>query len=242
MTKNSPDPDFSDSLVYTIIPCDAVSTDTLIACANLFSEHYGVWATSHPRGGERVKMNHKRLQTQCLFDDSCGVVTASYQEKAVAHAFFRRFTTIEYGRICWVTQLVVNSDYRRRHVATTLIELACVRCEGCCLASSHPAAALAVERALGRAVSPKLCQVAASILVPAANIPYVDASMLDCSEDHSYAHTAYFVDHTEVNALVEAKIAAATWHLGRLGEGDEFFVFVPKKTSSPSTGTPEVPK
>jgi len=72
------------------------------------------------------------------------LVTCYEGDLLVGHAFA---TTWDYegGTVCWVTQLVVSSDHRRRGIATVLLGfLKTPNITAFGLVSSHPAACLAL--------------------------------------------------------------------------------------------------
>ena len=217
------------SLSFVMKPCSSIDDATLEGCAALFSQHY----TAEPaaRRGQRVKMSAARLKQQCLFDDHCGVSLAIDEGKSIGHCFFRCFSMTGLGDVCWVTQLVVHSDYRRQHIATRLIRQSLpIDCVGACLASSHPAAVKALEHATQAdcLIGDDLLSIGRAV-IEAACIPYVRPEMLalgPASSGNHHLRTGFPVDHVEVNQIVEAELAEGRWRLGGLAESDEFFALV----------------
>ena len=70
-------------------------------------------------------------------------------ETLAGNAFACRWTVGEM-RICWITQLVIHSEYRERGLTSTLLN--CLRRDEDTvygIMSSHPAAIVAVAKALG---------------------------------------------------------------------------------------------
>jgi hypothetical protein len=72
------------AISYHHLPASCITAHQLKECADLFSDHYGVWAASQIR----VKMSPQRLQDQLLFDSSkCSMLQARAQKMLVGHAF-----------------------------------------------------------------------------------------------------------------------------------------------------------
>jgi len=90
------------------------------------------------------------------------------------------------------------------------------------LVTSHPFAIKAMETASKRQCDPTLIAAHATSLVKTARVPYASASSIRCTSTQSLIDTRFYVDHSEVNAIVAE---LPNWRLGNLGEGDEFFAF-----------------
>jgi len=89
--------------------------------------------------------------------------------------------------------------------------------------SSHPHAVRALERAKSKSCDPKEISKHAESLITASGITYVQGCPLVLSADCSVINTHFFVDHTEVNELLNKE---SDWKLGPLNDGEEFFAFV----------------
>ena len=95
-------------------------------------------------------MGPSTLRRECLpleGRSSSSFVTVTVNDVPAGHAFSCRW---KYGQrqVCWVTQLVVHRDYRRRRLATGL--LSTLRCDGddiFGIMSSHPGACIAAAKA-----------------------------------------------------------------------------------------------
>ncbi|KPM38579.1 hypothetical protein AK830_g7984 [Neonectria ditissima] len=133
-----------------------ITEQMLVVAARFFSDHYGIWGQPHSNvqfagtPGNRVKMSVNVLRQQILPEES----RSSYARVTVdgilaGHAFACRW---KYGhrQICWITQLVVHSSYRERHLATQLL-LTLLNKEDDIfgIMSSHPAACKTLSRAFG---------------------------------------------------------------------------------------------
>ena len=164
---------------YSLTCAANVSDETLENCARLFSEHYGVWGKRSPYHGRRVRMTRKRLVEEYLFSEDCFVVTAHMDGELIGHILARRFPyerihgqsrffsgmypdnandidRFILGTVVWITQLVVNSEFRGRRVATKLMQMAFnpESDVACGMVTSHPHAVRALERAFSMKVDP----------------------------------------------------------------------------------------
>jgi len=138
-------------------------TDTMLAeAATFFSENYGVWGPqAAPKlgliAGRRVKMSKKTLRTQCIPTNSKNVYVRAMLEggELVGNVDATRWTH-EAENFCWIAQLVVATNFRRRTIATRLLrellrsERGVVECTFGVL-SSQPATIMACLRAFGGA-------------------------------------------------------------------------------------------
>ena len=140
-------------------------TDTMLEdAAKLFSDHYGTWGEkaasamgpfakagktsvnimaracpSKSSSGNRVKLNAKRLRKEYLSGEAEYVYTRAIVDGVLAgNAFGCRYTAHD-KNVCWVTQLVVHSKYRRRRLATSLLQELRKDTDNIWLMSSQPA-------------------------------------------------------------------------------------------------------
>ncbi|KAL7277069.1 hypothetical protein ACG7TL_008914 [Trametes sanguinea] len=219
-----------------------IDEEQLKACALLFSRNYGVWAADAPsplKPGARVRMSAAKLRQECMPDlgNSC-ISLCFLQGELVGHACATKWLYKE-GYVGWITQLVVDARYRRRHIATEMIRMLRrhawfkdVTVMG--IASSHPAACNA------------LCNLFDSNTrdVDLAFMKEHAAAVLECSTPRflrnapvrgaflgipggSYsADTSFFVDHAEPIEILQSYIAEEKWPFGELLDGHEFLVLL----------------
>ena len=213
-------------LIYSVIPAGAITDEQLKACSQLFSKEYGVWgANSKAAPGSRVRLSPARLREQCVFNGTCSVVIAKLGDELVGHAFTTKFWyAAGESYVSWITQLVVSSDHRSRGVASSLCRHAWdINADFACgLVTSHPHAVRALERATRRVCDTEAIMAHGDGLAAASGIPYLKDLKVSVG---CKINTSFFVDHTEVNILIEEKIRAGQWDLGRLQDGEEFFAF-----------------
>ena len=148
-------------------------TDVMLEeAARLFNENYGIWAkdptnsrsTTKPgksqatililfsdvRIGTRVRLSKNPLRAQYLSDNvTCSYVRVTIEDRLAGNAFACRWRYNE-RIVCWVTQLVVHSDFRERGLAASLLNQLRQDDDNIYgLMSSHPAACLAAAKAFG---------------------------------------------------------------------------------------------
>ena len=97
-------------------------------------------------------MNKRRLQAECLPAAAAenSYTRATIDGQLVGNALACRW---KHGDkvVCWVTQLVVHRDYRRRGLALKLLRELMQKDDNIYgITSSHPAACIAAARAFGR--------------------------------------------------------------------------------------------
>lgn len=159
---------------------------TLKECSELFSNHYGMW-----KNGSRIKLSVRKLQQEFLFNDkTCKLYTAHVGDNLIGQAFACHFNTC-YGRIDWITQLVVHSDYRKQGIGKKLCKLAfdIDTAFACCVVSANIATVRLLECATGRKVDRERSVEYFSEIANASGIPYMENAKLNdefCQVDTSF--------------------------------------------------------
>lgn len=253
-----------------------LTDDMLEEAAQLFNENYGIWGEdpTNPRPtpkpgksgrnvlilftdiriGSRVRLSKHRLRAQYLPDNAtCSYVRVTVEDRLVGNAFACRWSYKD-KTVCWVTQLVVHSDFRERGLAVGLLNLLRQDDDAIYgLMSSHPAACLAAAKAFGSKGHTTLpyCDFNTDILIGGINtvavgfirdnaeaiikvspISYIkDAELCgslfdleDTSGVISSVYTNFFVDHTEPLEALAWVREGLDWPLGELLDGHEFLL------------------
>ena len=222
------------TIEFSVRGAGLVSPAQLDSCARLFSAHYGVWGEGAPpscQQGSRVRLSPSRLREQSLFDDSCCLALATLADgRVVGHAFATRFRYTNVGWFIWITQLVVDSSYRRRGVATKLCQIAwdVNAVAGCGIVTSHPHAIRALEKATRSHCEPGRADLARALL-SASGIPYLQGRDI-ISGPHPHTDmctvdTGFFVDHADINQHIIPS-QPARLGLRHLDDGQEFVAFI----------------
>lgn len=202
-----------------------------------------------------MKLSKDRLRAQCLPKDaSSSYVRVTVDGHLAGNAFACRWKYNDKS-VCWVTQLVVDRDYRQRGLATGLLnELRRDDDDIYGLVSSHAAACMAAAKAFGgkrtlrihiensilkmidtmKPVKLDFIRDHAEGIMTASPISYVKNAKLqgrlfkpnDASGIISCVDTRFFVDHTEpLEALAWAR-ENRDWPLGELADGHEFLLIL----------------
>ncbi|KAJ8116752.1 hypothetical protein OPT61_g1884 [Boeremia exigua] len=224
-------------------------TDAMLAdTAALFSSAYGIWGPlasqkmgNFAKAGNRIKMSVPRLCEQSLSPSTDSeLLLGLYDNKIAGYAFATRW---QHGghQICWVTQLCVSPEHRRKKLATKI--LLRLR-EGhndhsFGILSSHPAAILGALRAWGSGIEKfDISMIRGDVhdVMVASPVNYVKAAkpagslFQEGREDDRViccADTAFWVDHTEPLAVLAAFAERdIKWPFGELPEGYEYLVLI----------------
>ena len=205
---------------YRRLPAELVTDEQLQECSNLFFANYGVWGPGSRNPGSPVRLSAARLRAQYLYgDNTCTLSTAELDGRLVGYAVASHFP-YSGSNVSWITQLCVNSSHRSCGIGSTLCRWSwdITSDFACGLASSHPHAVRALERATQRRCNPELTLQHAQSLVEASAIPYLQGCAI-ASTGACTINTSYFVDHADVNRLAAA---APDWRLGALAGGEEY--------------------
>ena len=158
-----------------------------------------------------------------------------------AHAFVCRWRYKDLT-MCWITQLVVDKNFRDLGLATSLLLTLKRTTDNIYgIMSSHPAACLAAAKAFYGSiekVSLNYIATEADGILKSCPIPYIRDAKLhgtlfnDESEMVSGVDTGFFVDHDEPNAALKVIKADSSWPLGDLPEGHEFLLIIQHRRRS----------
>ncbi|KAJ6544322.1 hypothetical protein B0H19DRAFT_957043, partial [Mycena capillaripes] len=233
------------------VPGPQVTESLLNACATFFPSNYGVWSSSVStplRPNAPVKMSAVKLRAQCLSDPERSMLAlCTTGDKDILGYAFASVWTCEGSEICWITQLVVSREHRRRAIATILLQLLPgpeFDCAAFGLVSSHPAACLALLKRTRWFIrlSPldvNFIKANAQRILDTSSVSYLKDGQLRGSLWQEAAEagvvsclfTDFHVDHTEPLRAQKSweDSQDLRWPLGALPEGHEFFCISPTK-------------
>lgn len=206
-----------------------------------------------------MKLSKKRLRAQYLPDNAtCCYVRVTIEDRLAGNAFACRWS-YNNRAVCWVTQLVVHSDFRERGLAVNLLSQLRQDDDAIYgLMSSHPAACLAAAKAFAskwHTILPH-CDFDANNLIGVINTVPVDfirnhaeaimkvspisyvkdaelrGSLFDPENTSgviSSVYTKFFVDHTEPLEALAWVRERLNWPLGELLDGHEFLLVIEVK-------------
>ncbi|KAA8620207.1 hypothetical protein PtrSN002B_007440 [Pyrenophora tritici-repentis] len=236
----------SDAQVFEHFTGSDITDEILAEATLLFNNHYGTWSTHTSNPADRVKLSKQRMRQQLLptGGSSCIYARVTVATQLVGNAFACRWV-VDGVSICWITQLVVHSEFRRQGLAARLLREA-GDSDVCGIMSSHPAACLAAARAFGdgcvTAQDLEFMHVNARAVMEASPVAYVREAVLrgklfdgqDTSGAVSSVDTQFFVDHKEPLGVLAMVKQERDWPLGELLEGFEFLLILKKTFGSQS--------
>ncbi|WEW59404.1 hypothetical protein PRK78_004876 [Emydomyces testavorans] len=227
--------------VYEIFTGDEVTDAMLDEAAKLFGENYGIWGEQSHSPGKPVKLSGRRLRAQYLPDPSASYyVRVTIDGNLAGNAFACRW---KHGgkSVCWITQLVVDRDYRERGLAGGLLRSLRVDADDMYgIMSSHPAACLAAATSFGTNIEKvplDFVKENAEAIMRVSPIPYIREAKLCGSlfkpEDSTGlvcgVNTGFFVDHEEPLDALKMVRETWDWPLGDLLDGHEYLLVLPGK-------------
>ncbi|KAK2797694.1 hypothetical protein FQN50_009118 [Emmonsiellopsis sp. PD_5] len=248
-----------EQIVLETFPGNQVTDAMLGEAAKLFNENYGVWGKRSHSPGKPVKLSGHRLREQYLPNSAAtSYVRVTVDGNLAGNAFACRW---KHGAtsICWVTQLVVDRNFRERGLASALLRtIGSGTDEIYGIMSSHPAACMAAASSYGskhsllhdnkqcmvltitvgiEKVSLDLIKRNAKAVMEASPISYIkDAKLcgtLFNPEDSTGlvcgVDTGFFVDHEEPLEVLGTVRQDFEWPLGDLLEGHEYLLILPGK-------------
>ncbi|KAL2282158.1 hypothetical protein FJTKL_11196, partial [Diaporthe vaccinii] len=181
------------------------------------------------------------LASQCLPEGPRSTYIMVTVEGVLAGNAFACRWEYEGRQVCWITQLVVHSDYRERRLASSLLSTLIDNDDDILgIMSSHPAACKALVKAVGELrfaeIPLDFAATHAVGVMSASPVSYIkdakvcgrlfdaqDTSGMICGVDSNF-----YVDHAEPQeALLEFQ-ADGNWPLGDLSDGHEFLLLVNK--------------
>lgn len=211
------------SFTYEWLPGNAIPSQLLKECSELFSTHYGCWSDLGPNPKKPVKMSQDRLRDY-INGDNGWVAYAKDNDILIAYAFCQRFRTSQ-GNISLITQLVVHTDYRKKGIATRILNSIWGFSDHFAwgLATASPFAVRALEKATRRRVTPEKIAPHLSLLENIARqVFYYSGKKITVTSNRSTINTEFYVDHSSLADDINKVSANSDWLLSTLDEGEEW--------------------
>jgi 2-polyprenyl-3-methyl-5-hydroxy-6-metoxy-1,4-benzoquinol methylase len=207
----------------------SVDPDLISEMSSLYSAHYGVWGPNGRNPGGPIRLSPEQIR-KWLTQDSL-VVWATAFGAMIGYAIAIHAEIPEYGKVAWITQLVVHKEHRQVDVGKTLLfsiwKFSDYFAWG--LLSANPYAIRALEKATRRRCQPELISKHASALLAlgARQVHYLDTSRgFMINANGSRVNTGFDLDHSELpEMLANATKVMKPWVLGNLSDGWEWFAF-----------------
>ena len=214
---------------YENLRAETMPDEVLTACSELFSSSYGTYDPKSPnRPGERIRMGvgqyRKRYCKKGFF-----LARALDGDKQVAHAIYIRKRYEPYGMITWVVQLVVDSEYRRKGIASTLLRSIWGLSDDFAwgLASANPCTVKTLESATFRRCDAAFVQKNIdAVRAIGADTGFVSDDAYDVGKNRSMVNTHFYADNSEYKEDVDC-----SRYLGDLPLGYEWLAFTFREQS-----------
>lgn len=200
-------------LIYSVIPGTKISDKLITLCSKLFSSQ------------SEERMNAKKIKENFLFDlKSCGVVIAGSNDiisgcVLVGYAFYHKYMDPEYGKVCWITQLVVdNNSKESEEIATNLINMLFDPDSNVCgMVTKHLYEIELLEKGTGYKVDP-------SLIIYNLDVPHIFNSF----RDENYLIDFNVADSTDVYKTVQGLKENGSFTEKLLPNGYEYIVLIRK--------------
>lgn len=205
-----------------------LSEEELGECSELFSTFYGKYSSNSAfRPGQNIKMGpHYYAENYCK--ENFYVALARHRGVLVGQAFYIRKNYAGYGMMTWVLQLVVNKEYRKQGIASTLLRSIWGFSDDYAwgLATANPCTVKTLESATFRKCRPLVIKKnLRAIKLIGNDTTFVKADAYSVTNRSSQVNTQFFVDNSEF------KINDTTCdkYLGELKPGYEWLAFTFQK-------------
>jgi 2-polyprenyl-3-methyl-5-hydroxy-6-metoxy-1,4-benzoquinol methylase len=208
---------------------NSVDSDLISEMSKLYSEHYGTWGPSGRNPGGPIRLSANEIRKRVTPDSL--VVWATAFGSMVGYAIAIHAQLPEYGKVAWVTQLVVHREHRQVDVGKTLLFTIWKFSDHFAwgLLSANPYAIRALEKATRRRCEPGIISVHAGAILylGSEHVHYLDTSRgFVINETESRVNSAFDLDHSGLpEMLANATGPTKPWVLGDLPEGWEWFAF-----------------
>ena len=215
----------------TFVNENEIYEDLINECSELYSTQYGIWSKySHYNPGKRIKLSPQKIK-EWLNDENASIYWARDGEKLIGYAIAIQLDIVKYGKISWVTQLVVHENYRHKDVAKNLLHSIWGFTDNFAwgIVSANPYAIRALEKTTRRRSSPERIKhtIKKIMSIGEEHIPYINENTeyLVTSET-SRINTGFFVDHQNIGQMIDTVVTnTVPWTLGDIEEGWEWIAF-----------------
>ena len=206
-----------------------VQHDLLQECSTLYSTHYGKWSEVHQYAGKSIKLSTGRIR-EWLEIPSSRIYLARIDDELIGYCI-ASISKHRKGKIAWVTQLVIHSEWRNKGISTKLLFSIWTMSDffSWGVLTSSPYAIRALEKATRRRCHPERIYNNHRLLINfgVENVCYLeDSAEKEITKNESKINTKFFADHSLIRDMINNVISDRNpWLLGSLQEGWEWFAF-----------------
>lgn len=228
---------FRDEYTIGYIPGNML--DTIDEFASFFSEQYGEWS-EHSRQKGNVTLSENKLRNYLGENSLVFFARLKKDESLIGYVFAEQKclgsdNSKQNGSgkmIIWVTQFVVQKEYRNRKVGFDLLSFVWGLSQAYAwgLVTSNPYAIRALEKATRRRCDPQVIKQHLPNLKEfgESNVWYIDENTyFNVSDTNAIVDTKFYVDHSEIpQRIADVTHEDIPWVMGDLKEGEEWLAFV----------------
>ena len=213
-------------LTYSVRSGSALSDDEWAEVSELFSSSYGFYSQNDPSGraGRRIRLSPDYYR-RSYATDTYRVAFCRNNERLVAEAVYRECDTSR-GRAAFVVQLVVDRDYRRRGIASTLLHAIWGFSDFCCwgIVTSNAFTVESLEAATFRHVRPLMMRDNADFVrhEVLSGIGFLDTAKWSVTDTTSVVDSGFYTDRSMPSESTDE----VSSRLGNLPEGSEWLAIV----------------
>ena len=208
----------------------SANEDILSACAELYSNNYGIWSSESQNCGKRIKLSPAKI-SEWLGSANAAICYAVYNNCIIGYAIYFSIMEEDLGVVTWITQLVVCKEYRHRGISKNILlsiwGFSDHKAWG--IVSANPYAIRALEKITRRrAVPERIKQDIDNIRkIGIDNVCFIDSDTeFSVDQNHSKVNTKFYVDHENMNEKIsQVTKSGAKWILGDIEEGWEWCAF-----------------
>lgn len=212
--------------LFKTIKCSALTEKQLQDCSALYSENYGYYSgkDDESKSGKHIKLSSNAYRE--LGDNANMYVSLCYDgEKLLGHAFFLKKELTNGEKCSWVIQLVVHHSYRKRRIATRLLQSAWGFSDYYAwgLATTNALTIKTLESVTWRQVDPKVInQHLDEIGQMCDEIAFTDKNQIRMNAQKSQIFTNFYPEFQRLdNSLMEVYVK----RLGAIDDGCEWLAF-----------------
>lgn len=210
------------ALGFSVLTGSCVSDAQWRQAAELFSRAYGVYSSMAPdeKAGRPIRLGAGYYR-RAYANDSYKVAFCFDGERLIGQIVYCECQTSR-GRVAFVVQLVVDAEYRRKGIASTLLHAVWGFSDYYAwgIVTSNAFTVAALESATFRRADPKFMSASVDWVRSEVfgRIPFLQNAEWRVSESESCVNTRFFTDRSNVTPAV----LEMSDRLGKLAEGEEW--------------------
>lgn len=180
-------------------------------CSELYSEHYGIYNNNAPekKRGKNIKLRQQHYErTYASFPTTSISACRTGDGTLVGFAIFIRGEIAGQRKFCWVTQLVVHQDHRKRGIGTKLLESAWCFSDYAIrgLATANAVTLRTLENVTWREINKEEIKNREEEVRQILNaVPYMDNKVIVVDETYCQIKSEFYPEPEKINVRIQKK-------------------------------------